>query len=632
MGSFNRTVEPLPFDIDNIVRGAKGTGISANDQSPITIRTAEIGVPGSLSFRTLFVNQQSVLISPWHDVPLFGPDASISCICKTPAGSDICQELSFDEPYDPFRVKRQAGGVSRSVQGSPDSFALFPRTSSDRLEICRPSRLEQQASSLSSSSSISTVERWETNSVETSPSSTSEFAKEAGGSRGGSDGSMQSSDFLLSPFGSVDNSRKRVIEPTMRPVRYLERAPWNVGMCPQTYATAISSGKPNVLSQSPLEVIEVGFSKLRKLGEIYQVQPLGAFRSDAEEGSLESWTLLAIARDDPMAGELEEEGSLQRSLPGLVEQVQDWLQTRFAPERGLSESFVGAPLPPIPQLWTPFASMELATSKVAEGHCVWSLHRQQLQVVDSDELRLPSLDPAEVERVWSLCIGVDLSTLGKTAPPPEVPVDDAPLLWDESWFCPTQVEPLPSATVAKRALANDRTGNGRRQHQRSPSDVKAQWLNEEDRSGGGKMERVSRLSRAKVELLKLWQAPPGAGDTAGKGTKGLTRSASEHEMSRTKGRGYATVRGHSGRGGSQGSAEGLSPLGRRMSSLFEGHPEVAIDDHAILLRSVSTRGQSARELVKSTSLWTTPVASPEMLGQRGGVTRDLRKGLFHEAH
>ena len=107
--------------------------------------------------------------------------------------------------------------------------------------------------------------------------------------------------------------------------------PWNYGMVPQTWEDpcalftdpADPSAQPLRGDGDPVDVVELGDRVLGR-GEVLPVRLLGAFAL-LDEGELD-WKLLAIALDDPRAGQLHTLADLLRHMPQHLNHVHEWYQ------------------------------------------------------------------------------------------------------------------------------------------------------------------------------------------------------------------------------------------------------------------------------------------------------------------
>eukprot|EP00271_Cylindrocystis_brebissonii_P013562 TRINITY_DN334_c0_g1_i1.p1 TRINITY_DN334_c0_g1~~TRINITY_DN334_c0_g1_i1.p1 ORF type:complete len:767 (-),score=104.33 TRINITY_DN334_c0_g1_i1:1723-4023(-) len=79
--------------------------------SPDFVESIEFGVTGSANYRALFVDvNKKSLISPWHDIELYGSGGHLACVCSTPAGEWVRYEPANNEPFNPLVVKKATAG------------------------------------------------------------------------------------------------------------------------------------------------------------------------------------------------------------------------------------------------------------------------------------------------------------------------------------------------------------------------------------------------------------------------------------------------------------------------------------------------------------------------------------------
>eukprot|EP00897_Mesotaenium_endlicherianum_P003684 jgi/Mesen1/3343/ME000191S02480 len=121
--------------------------------SPSRYRTVEFGAPGSLKFRSLFLDAESggpdgaeAEVSPWSNIPLYAEDGQVNFVCTCPRGSWVKYEVAEDERFHPLRVSRRArrgggagGGAGAREPPLPAQYAenlqvnvgFLPQTASD---------------------------------------------------------------------------------------------------------------------------------------------------------------------------------------------------------------------------------------------------------------------------------------------------------------------------------------------------------------------------------------------------------------------------------------------------------------------------------------------------------------------
>lgn len=70
-----------------------------------TIKTIEIGVADTESFRVFFQDEEGHEMSPWHDIPLLSDRGQkrVNFVCLTPASTWVEHEPAADEPFNPIK-------------------------------------------------------------------------------------------------------------------------------------------------------------------------------------------------------------------------------------------------------------------------------------------------------------------------------------------------------------------------------------------------------------------------------------------------------------------------------------------------------------------------------------------------
>ena len=124
-------------------------------------------------------------------------------------------------------------------------------------------------------------------------------------------------------------------------MKFREPASWIVGLLPQTFAepTVAPGDVAQMFSQPignylvndgcPLEVIDVGRGIPRRPGDVYLVKILGAIAEVAVASGELGWKLITVGIEHKLAKILEDLRDINEALPGLVEDIQDWLRRRF---------------------------------------------------------------------------------------------------------------------------------------------------------------------------------------------------------------------------------------------------------------------------------------------------------------
>ena len=88
----------------------------------------------------------------------------------------------------------------------------------------------------------------------------------------------------------------------------------------------LSSALTLICAGKPIEVLEIG-SRVSHTGEVYKVKILCAFGVINPKSGTLAWKIVAIASDDLMANTLADVADVNRSLPGTLEEIREWLRT-----------------------------------------------------------------------------------------------------------------------------------------------------------------------------------------------------------------------------------------------------------------------------------------------------------------
>ena len=72
----------------------------------------------------------------------------------------------------------------------------------------------------------------------------------------------------------------------------------------------------------------------RRTGEVYLIKPLGAFAVVEEGPQLFRWKIIGIAADHRMASELRAVPDVTIKLPGMLEEIREWLRTSLSTSGG----------------------------------------------------------------------------------------------------------------------------------------------------------------------------------------------------------------------------------------------------------------------------------------------------------
>ncbi|CAI5466163.1 unnamed protein product [Closterium sp. Yama58-4] len=92
------------------------------------------GEPGSLGFRMMFLDRRDRIVSPWHNIPLYGENSWLNCVCATPSGSWLKHEFAPEE-YTPLRVAPKRGEPSHFCDNATWNLGLLPQTWQDPEEL-----------------------------------------------------------------------------------------------------------------------------------------------------------------------------------------------------------------------------------------------------------------------------------------------------------------------------------------------------------------------------------------------------------------------------------------------------------------------------------------------------------------
>eukprot|EP00271_Cylindrocystis_brebissonii_P021291 TRINITY_DN750_c0_g1_i13.p1 TRINITY_DN750_c0_g1~~TRINITY_DN750_c0_g1_i13.p1 ORF type:complete len:616 (+),score=43.48 TRINITY_DN750_c0_g1_i13:530-2377(+) len=288
--------------------------LSPFKESPFTysVNCQEVSEPGTLLWRAQFhsfgpTSQHPLIpISPWDDIPAFSSDVladvygdCIHCVCKTPAGMWMQVEVAEDEPGHPLRLRRR-----RIDNGERDSLshvdAPLHYTDNSPWNICFvPQTAAHSVPPPSSPTSDSTLKiRPDGTQSPVLPSSTLGVQPECS---------------QLSP--AFASKKPASIEPIF--------ISWSSESA--QLPSALVSQKA-IVHWEPTKLIEIGAQTPRRVGEVYEVKPIGALRVAAGAGGEISWKFIGIALDDPMAKFLNNVGDMEKWLPGSMDQMKEWLR------------------------------------------------------------------------------------------------------------------------------------------------------------------------------------------------------------------------------------------------------------------------------------------------------------------
>lgn len=100
---------------------------------------------------------------------------------------------------------------------------------------------------------------------------------------------------------------------------------WNYGALPQTWENP-EHLDPSTGCQGdndPIDVLEIGY-RVAKRGDVVQVKILGTIAL-IDEGETD-WKVITIDVTDPLAGELNDIGDVEKVFPGLLKATVEWFK------------------------------------------------------------------------------------------------------------------------------------------------------------------------------------------------------------------------------------------------------------------------------------------------------------------
>merc|ERR1719253_1062057 len=106
---------------------------------------------------------------------------------------------------------------------------------------------------------------------------------------------------------------------------------WNYGCLPQTWENP-NEKHPELKcfgDDDPIDVVEIG-SKAIDSGSVVPVKVLGVLAM-IDDGELD-WKVIAIATDDPLAGELNDIGDVEKKCTGVISGVREWFRWYKTPD------------------------------------------------------------------------------------------------------------------------------------------------------------------------------------------------------------------------------------------------------------------------------------------------------------
>jgi inorganic pyrophosphatase len=88
------------------------------------------GSPDSTDFR-IFFNQQGVLVSPWHDIPLFAGKGIYNFVCEIPKETSAKMEAATKEPRTPIKQDIKKGKLRFYPYNINWNYGFIPQTWED---------------------------------------------------------------------------------------------------------------------------------------------------------------------------------------------------------------------------------------------------------------------------------------------------------------------------------------------------------------------------------------------------------------------------------------------------------------------------------------------------------------------
>jgi len=106
---------------------------------------------------------------------------------------------------------------------------------------------------------------------------------------------------------------------------------WNYGYLPKTWEDpTVEHPELKALGDNdPVDVVEIGTSALAQ-GAITRVKVLGALAM-IDDGELD-WKVIAVAKDDALAGQLNDIADVEKVLPGVVSGIREWFRWYKTPD------------------------------------------------------------------------------------------------------------------------------------------------------------------------------------------------------------------------------------------------------------------------------------------------------------
>eukprot|EP00271_Cylindrocystis_brebissonii_P022230 TRINITY_DN8467_c0_g1_i1.p1 TRINITY_DN8467_c0_g1~~TRINITY_DN8467_c0_g1_i1.p1 ORF type:complete len:996 (+),score=99.66 TRINITY_DN8467_c0_g1_i1:449-2989(+) len=221
----------------------------------------------------------------------------------------------------------------------------------------------------------------------------------------------------------------------------------------------------------PLDVVDIGFGRIRRPGEVYTVKPLASFCIQRTGNDSEYWVIVAIDFEDPMAAALEDGEDMEAILPGMMKLVQAWL---------LKEHQAAYNQKAVCQVLNSSLSLSVATAKIARCHLSWSTRFERLKS-GSNTPTCPWGPEEYVKRLSSDFSHLQLQHLPPSSRIPiSCPRTEESILFDGTWLV------AGGGSRSEPASEDEGSGTAKRHHK----SLRRSWARSfSDASDGGRLER-----------------------------------------------------------------------------------------------------------------------------------------------
>ncbi|GJP72264.1 hypothetical protein CLOP_g3013 [Closterium sp. NIES-67] len=254
--------------------------------------TLEVGPPGTLLYRILFLDSQYRAFSPWHDIPLHvseypstaaapsaaaaaaasahPPPSGLSFLCVTPRGTWATYEVAQDENFNPIRLAKRNAAPAHFAENCHWNMGVFTQTWAD------PAAANDHLSGLH---------------------------------------------YDARPLHVLDISRRAARPGDVYPVK------------PLAAFAVITLAAPGAATPAAAAATDAAAATATAAA--------AAGGADADAGGVVvgapvcvSWNVVAVASDDPLAKELQDVADVSKKLPGVLEEIREWLRLCECKEAG----------------------------------------------------------------------------------------------------------------------------------------------------------------------------------------------------------------------------------------------------------------------------------------------------------